>query len=47
MAFDELTLGSFIWETTMRAADAVEPNLLYPPEERLGGVETYGESTVH
>ena len=35
MAFDELTLESFIWENTMRAADAVAPNLPYPPEERL------------
>ena len=34
MAFDELTLESFIWENTMRAADAVAPNLPYPPEER-------------
>jgi hypothetical protein len=35
MAFDELTLESFISENTMRAADAVAPNPQYPPEERL------------
>jgi hypothetical protein len=35
MAFDELTLESFIWENTMHAADAVAPNLSYPPQERL------------
>jgi len=35
MAFDELTLVSFIWENTMRAADAVAPNVPYSPEERL------------
>ena len=35
MAFDESTLESFIWETIMRAADAVAPNLQYPPGERL------------
>jgi len=32
MAFDEFILESFIWENTMRAADAVAPNLPYPPE---------------
>ena len=35
MAFDELTLESFIWENTMRAAHAVTPSLPPPPEERL------------
>jgi len=35
MAYDELTLESFIWENTMLAADAVAPNLPYPPQERL------------
>ena len=35
MAFDESTLESFIWENATRAADAVAPNLPYPPEERL------------
>jgi len=35
MEFDELTLESFIWENTMRAADAVAPNLPYPPQECL------------
>ena len=35
MAFDELTLESFVRENTMGAADAVAPNLPYPPEERL------------
>ena len=32
---DESTLESFIWKHTMRAADAVAPNLPYPPGERL------------
>jgi len=35
MAFDELTLESFIWGNTMCAADAVAPNVLYLPEKRL------------
>ena len=34
MAFDELTLESFIWKNTMRAANAVAPNLALPAEER-------------
>jgi len=35
MAFDDLTLEVFIWENTMRAADAVAPNLPYPAGARL------------
>jgi len=35
MAFDELTVESFIWESTMCAADAVAPKLAYPLKERL------------
>jgi hypothetical protein len=35
MAFDDLTLESFISDNTMRAADAVAPNLPYPPQARL------------
>ena len=34
MAFDWLTLESLIWENTMRAANAVAPNLPPPPQER-------------
>jgi hypothetical protein len=34
-AFDELTVESFIWETTMCAADAAAPKLPYPLEGRL------------
>ena len=34
MAIDELIVASFIWENTMRAADAIAPNLPPPPEER-------------
>jgi len=35
MVFDDLTLESFMWENTMRAADAVAPNLPHPPEMGL------------
>jgi hypothetical protein len=35
MAFDELTLESFVWENALRAAHAVAPNLPPQPEERL------------
>ena len=35
IVFDELTLESFIWEHTMRAAHAVAPNRAYPPQWRL------------
>jgi hypothetical protein len=34
VAFDELTLESSVWETTVRAAAAVAPNLPPLPEER-------------
>jgi hypothetical protein len=35
MAFDGLTLESFVWGNTMRGAHAVSPNLAPPSEERL------------
>jgi len=49
MAFEELTLESFIWEHTMRAAHAVAPNLPPPPEKRrpVMGINPLERSKYH
>jgi len=49
MAFEELTLESFMWENTMRAAHAVAPNLPLPPEERrpVTGIKPLERSKYH
>ena len=45
----ELTLESFIWENTMRAAHAVASNLPPPPEERrpVKGIKPLERSKYH
>ena len=49
MAFEELTLESFIWENTTRAAHAVAPSLPPPPEERrpVRGIKPPERSKYH
>jgi len=47
LTFDKLTLESFIWESTMRAAHAVAPNLPPPTDERppVRGIKPLEHST--
>jgi len=49
MAFEELTLETFTWENTMRAAHAVAPNLPPPPEKRrpVRGIKPLERSKYH
>ena len=49
MAFEDLTLQSFIWEITLRATPPVAPNLPPPPEERrpVRGIKPLERSKYH